>query len=311
MLMCTGCKGIADAVKEAETAVSKNEGDTSKNTGSDASKSESAGKDSKAYPRYTGFDNATNGYDSINAVLQNCHAVFTYEGNYDICECRPVEGELMTCEDRLYINCCSMYGYEQLMKNKIPEPDQHYAMVREGDRFTVYDFVNKIVAVSDTYGELEESAAWTNTMLPWCLTYCNRYYSQQEYLDEGYSEARHDIREEQPRQLCGRDCPTLRWTCTYSDMYGQKDVEVTDFLMWYDPDTKFLLGYEEWFSGASGVGTDHEKAFENSFIDRYTMSEFDTNCVAQKDIDDIIDKFYKGHESEYEEMDFWDYMENR
>lgn len=128
-------------------------------------------------------------------------------------------------------------------------------------------------------------------MLGYLLWYCNEYYQQEDYIEDSWSEMTNRVKQIHDREVAGITAEGYEWTTEYAPVRIMDPMEFTEFKFWVDPETKFILRYEEW-STPSGFTLNQEDTIDNDWFESYELTRFEYNCVTQQDVDDLIATYY-------------------
>lgn len=249
--------------------------------------------DKNKYPRYTGFDSYDQGVETIYALLENSHYKFkfNYYSNSQV-SCQGL-GECYYCLDRCYLNIDS---------NGAEASDTHYAIRIVGGRYYLYDFLHKIVVDDKEYASYD----WANAWHPYGAPLMHTYVVKQSFLEDTSRGSVNRAESISGTKVCNIDCIGEQWMYHFDHYYlGNGDsADLLAYRIWVDPSTNIVMKGESYWDSKLQDGTVINPLQVDSEI---LLMERD--CVTQKDIDNIIDSLYKGHESEYKTMDMAQYLE--
>lgn len=236
--------------------------------------------ENKNAPRFTGLDGETEGDASIQKWAQNCSVAYRYS------QLIGDEKEYTVWTDAVQICCLNYFyycgytanGYERMRAGN-PDyavPDNHYAVIVDGDSITYYDFALKIKATGEAWDyascwgfELEDIGS--SVMLCKSIHRDNwlAYHKNDQYFDTRIDEL-------PDKTIAGRTCKGFNEIeITRSEAFG--DFEDVRYTIYYDPET--------------GLGLD---CINHDLTTAFVFDKVEFNCVTPDDVKAVIEEQKKG-----------------
>ena len=297
----------------AACAASGNPGDAG--TGKNKSQS-GVGQKSDDHPRLTCYDGAEG--MKWAAALQNGRLVYNYgEDRNDGKGVVSLPFEFLNCADCHYHCGYTVSGFDDALEGRLPEADDHMAVVFKDGKGTLYDFYRKLIVDDYPYPDSEEDRAF----LPKCPeTDAFNLYEQTKDYEEGTKQAGDTdifcerIEKDAPNELCdkARSCE-LR--CRIVSRENADFVsEYKEYVFAYDPDTEVTLHADFYLVSDAKYAIDEKSgklyAYRDSSLRAVLdVTGYDINTVAPQDVQAKISSVMSGHESEYKHISFAEYNE--